>query len=146
MATNPSHPSTAASAPSSPSATTEKTNPNTAPVAPSFAEFLKTLEDGTLHEELSEKLAGLVVFLQQYAAAVGGKPKGRLTLSLELKLDRGLFEIDADVVVKEPKTIRGRSVLYGAADGSLSPHNPQQIDAFRDVSTPATAPRTLALR
>lgn len=112
-----------------------------------FVEFLKTVGDGNLVNELTDHLAEIVVTLEHKAQSDGGKPKAKLRLDLTIKLDGGIFEVVPDVVVTSPKPARGRSIMYAIPGGGLSADNPRQYELGipRDVST-ATPIRTLGIR
>jgi hypothetical protein len=116
----------------------------TTPAAPSAVEdprsiltLLRTINDGALAQELSEKMRDLVTLMSAQSQASGGKPKAVLTLKLNLKLDGGVFEIVPEIAIKEPKLTRDRTMLYGLPDGGLTSDNPRQYSLGlppRDVS------------
>lgn len=104
-----------------------------------FNATLSQLEDGRVESELNDRLVELVNLMQQQERLVGGKPKGKLVLSLDLKLEAGAFEIVADISTKRPKTPRARSILWATRDGQLTPQNPRQVEmelAPRDIPAP----------
>lgn len=120
------------------------TTTSASPAGADFQQLLGTLEDGRLVQDVTDQLRELVGAMQRHAVQTGGKPTGRLTLTLNLKLDSGIFEVQASSAVVQPKPIRGRSILYGTRDGLLSPNNPRQLEfglgaagPVRDVATPA---------
>lgn len=109
-----------------------------------FTVFLAELQDGAFNAELTERLSDLTAQMQRLADATGGKQKGKLTISIDLQLDRGVYDVSADAAVKLPKEIRGRSIMYGQPGGGLSRRNPRQTEMdfagpTRDVSTDAAA-------
>lgn len=96
-----------------------------------FSELLAAIGDGTLEDELS----GIIVAQTSKLRAMGehgGKPASTLTLKVKMKFDRGVFEVDSDVAVKEPQTVRPRTLMYPARDGGLSRNNHNQIEAFSE--------------
>lgn len=111
----------------------------------SFALLLAGLEGGALHQDLTDKTQTIVAALKEARAHQGGKPKAKLTLEVEFKLDREVTEIMADVKVSMPKRARERTILYVTPDNTLTPRNPRQIEfGFRDVNTdPAQQAKTL---
>jgi hypothetical protein len=98
-----------------------------------FTQFLGAVEDGKLHHDLTEGVAELVTALRDTADAVGGKPKGKLTLTLDFTLDRDTMEITGDLQVKKPKIQRGRSIFWTMPGGGLSRMNPKQRELFQPV-------------
>lgn len=100
--------------------------------------LLHAISDGTFMAEVSDRVAELTKDMTKLAEATGGKHKGKVTISVEFLLDRGVYEVTADVMVREPKRVRGRSFLYGLPGGGLSPQNPNQLSLplpAREVST-----------
>lgn len=107
-----------------------------------FTEFVAQLEDGQVQADATDQLKELVEAMHRRAETTGGKPKGKLTLTVDLKLDDGVFEVNANIAVKAPTAVRRRSILYRAPDGGLSANNPRQLDLGitgppKDVSTRA---------
>ena len=91
-----------------------------------FAALLHGLEDGQLLADLNAKLHGLNVGLAREADNAG-KAKGALTLRLNFSAERGgTISIDSEVIVKEPKPARARTVLWLTKDQHLSQQNPRQ--------------------
>ena len=114
------------------------------PPSRSFGVFLAELEDGRLHGALTDALRDLIGDLEE-ARQRGGKPKGKLTLTLNFTHDDGIVECSADFATKAPKPPRGRSIFWVTPDNNLTRRNPAQADLpFRDVSIPAGAARGLA--
>jgi hypothetical protein len=105
----------------------------------SLAQVLKELGGGSFHREASEALATLVKEMWRVAEAAGGKPKGKLVLTLNLSLDRGIMDLDPSVKVTTPATIRARTIMYPGPDGRLSRNDFRQgalaLENARDVST-----------
>lgn len=109
------------------------------PPQPSFLELLAAAEDGRLVEHLTERMKELASTLRTLHAHQGGKPKGKLLLSIELKLDGGVFEMVGAVALKKPEPLRERSILYDTRDGGLSVNNPRQLGLpfAKDATPPA---------
>lgn len=110
-----------------------------------FAELLRSVGDGSLEDELSDIVVELVDQIRTIGEGGGGKPLGKIRVTVAIKFDRGVFEVDADVVTMQPKTVRPRTLMYAIPGGGLSRNNPQQIDAFRDVTPPARETRELSV-
>jgi hypothetical protein len=92
-----------------------------------FGQLLQSLEDGQLLVDLGDKLQEMNDKLAKQADNVG-KAKGELTLKLKLTCDSqgGTVMIDSEIVVKEPKAPRGRSVFWMAKGNILANENPRQ--------------------
>lgn len=95
-----------------------------------FSQFIALLEGGTLHDELTTTLRDIAAGLSNHVLEHGGAPKGRLTLSLDFKLEKGVFEIDAKVDTKMPRSPRGRSIMWATPSNFLTPFNPKQLRLF----------------
>lgn len=91
-----------------------------------FVALVDSLENGRLEAELSERLHELCTKIARQAEDTG-KAKGELRLTLKLSGDSGgTMQIDADIVVKEPKPRRERSVMWLTAKSHLTVANPKQ--------------------
>lgn len=114
--------------------------PAPAPRAPdptlrNFATLLATLEDGALHDEATQKYRELVTALNDQYDDQRGKPKGKITIEIELQRVKDTVELFGKVTTTTPKRARERTILYPTRDGTLSPRNPRQMDLpFRDVN------------
>jgi hypothetical protein len=109
----------------------------------SFSAFLGVLEDGAFHADLTRHLQEAVAEMQNAVLDRGGKPRAKLRLDLNLKLEAGIVEVTGDFKVTLPKAERGRTVFWATPENNLSRSNPRQADMFRDVSGPAET-RTIA--
>lgn len=107
----------------------------------SFTALVSSLEDGELHDQLSKDVRKIVSELRTAALNQGGKPKGKLDLTIEFKVVDSTIEVIATTKVALPKPTRGRSILWMHQDGTLTRQNPKQMDMFggprevRDVTT-----------
>lgn len=103
-----------------------------------FAHTLRQLDDGSLHDELSEKLRGLVSECGAYAERYERDGKGTLTLVLTLSASaNGSVAVIGDVKVKPPVAKRSGSVFYRTKGDNLTLDNPrQQKLALREVQLP----------
>lgn len=110
-------------------------DPNT---ARNFGQILATLQDGKMHADLSDASRDLIARMEEAAINAGGKSKGKLTITLDYKVEGGVVEIMGDFAVKAPKLARGRSIFWMTPENNLTRRNPAQPDLpFRDVSVPA---------
>lgn len=103
-----------------------------------FQTLVGAAEDGRLLDELNDRVRDLVATMHQQQMARGGKPKATLSLAFDFKLVEWMMEVTANVVVKEPKSERSRSIFYRLTDNSLSPNNPRQISM--DLGAPREVP------
>jgi len=108
--------------------------------ARSFLVTLAALEDGQLAADLTAKQHDLAKKLAA-GAAVAGRAKGSLSLRLTLNVDAGgTVQIDGEIVVKEPKTLRSRTVMWLSKGDNLVAENPKQIRLpLREVPAPGPA-------
>ena len=91
-----------------------------------FSVILSQCEDGALHAELSEKMQALAKKMARHAENYGSA-KGTFTLKLSLSMDAmGTTQIDADIVIKEPKAGRARSVFWLNPSHNFLNENPRQ--------------------
>ncbi|SKM82331.1 Uncharacterised protein [Mycobacteroides abscessus subsp. massiliense] len=104
-----------------------------------FADFLRELNKGRVHEELTQGLHDVVE-----AVKATGK-SGTLTLKLKVAEQKNtvMLTIEDDVVVNPPKASRQTSLWFVDKDGNVSRSDPSQLD-FSSIqavpSVPATPP------
>ena len=89
------------------------------PVRP-FSEFLMEHQDGDLHDEISEKLNGLVEQVQSTGRS------GSVALTLTVKAAGDMVAVTADVAVKPPKVDRPVKAYFVDGNGNLTRNNPRQ--------------------
>lgn len=111
-----------------------------------FGQFIATLEDGSLHSELTEKLREIAADMTNYQIEHGGSPKATLALKFDFKLDKGVYEIDCKVDAKLPKSPRLRTVMWATPSNHFTPFNPRQLRMFdgpRAVGTSESPARSV---
>jgi hypothetical protein len=91
-----------------------------------LADLLRSISGGDFHDDATNKLVKLVATMRNVAQNTGGAAKGKLVITVTAKLDRGMFDIDADMKVTEPATVRGRTVLWSNENGELVRQDPRQ--------------------
>jgi hypothetical protein len=91
-----------------------------------LADLLKSISGGDFHDDATRKLEKLVATMRDVARNTGAAAKGKIVFSVSMKLDRGMFDIDADMKVTEPATVRGRTVLWSNEKGELVRQDPRQ--------------------
>jgi hypothetical protein len=94
-----------------------------------FGIVLGQLEEGHFHDEASEELRKLAQKLREHSESNGGA-KGKLIITLDLQVDKGLLLIVPNIEVKAPKARRKSSVMWITEAGNLSPENPKQVPMF----------------
>ncbi len=111
------------------------------PTFQTFNQFLGGLEDGNLINDMTEKMRDLVSDMENHVLNYGGKVSGEIALKLKFNLTKGVFEIEPNLSVKSPIPPRGKSIMWPAGKGKLSPHNPAQMQMFgspREVRDPSS--------
>lgn len=113
--------------------------------AQAFATFLALIQHGDFHHECSTQLQELCAAMNQHVQDFGGKPKGRITISIDMKLDKGCFQIDADLAVKSPRPPAAGSIMWSTPGNNLTAEHPRQISMFdRDRAPPAGVAKVAA--
>jgi hypothetical protein len=109
-----------------------------------FSVFIAQVDEGSLHEELSEEVQKLASRLCEFANRFGRDGKGELTLTLGFAVDaKGVAAVTGSIKTKLPKVPRVSSQFYLTAAGNLSLENPrQQKLPLREVPA-VEAPRDL---
>lgn len=103
----------------------------TVPKCATFADFVRMLNDGSLHRDLTEALLEINAALNNHAQDnAGAIAKGKLSLSIDFKLKGGVFEINADFATKLPKEERERTIAWSTTDNFFTPQNPRQTEMF----------------
>jgi len=98
----------------------------------SFSVLLTGLDDGAVHQELSEKLQAMVVEISEQARLKDGKVRGVYTLKLSVTVDaKGVAEVAADVAVKAPPRKRSPSTVWVTKGGNLTTEVPRQEPLFK---------------
>ncbi len=108
--------------------------------ARNFSVLLSQIDDGRLHDELSETVQKMVDELSTYTERYARDGKGSITLTLSLVARaNGTTSVVGDVKTKTPKPIRAGTVFWKTKGNNLSLDNPrQQKLALREV--PAAKP------
>lgn len=91
-----------------------------------FHVLVPKIADGHVNEVASDALRDLVAAMRDDAIARGATSKGKLTLTLDLTLKGGVFDINAEVKTKAPKVTFARTVMYATDSNSLVAEDPKQ--------------------
>lgn len=95
-----------------------------------FADLLRTLDNGGFLNECGDQVQEIVARLNDLAGDRSSAVKGSLTITIDFKLDKGVFELTPELKVKLPKPPRMRSIAWATPDNHLSPTNPRQLSMF----------------
>lgn len=108
--------------------------------AHTFSQLLAQLEDGDLHDALSHAVPDLIADLEDCRIEQGGKPAGKIVITIDFEDDAGTIEAKSKFEVTKPKRKRRRSIFYPTKDHFLTRENPrQQRLPFEDVNRPRGA-------
>lgn len=91
-----------------------------------FNLVLAQMEDGVLHDDLTDKLHELLGDISQHAADTNGDAKGVLSINLTFKLSEGVIHVQAEVKTVAPKQTRARTMFWLTPGNNLSAENPKQ--------------------
>jgi hypothetical protein len=109
----------------------------------SFGVLLANLEDGQLNQDISDQITDMVARIHDAYRDQGGKPAGKLTLSIGFKLDGGVIEAAATFKVEMPKEARPKTILWATRGNKLTRSNPRQqelgLNKLRTVTGPGAA-------
>lgn len=112
-------------------------------MATTYSDTIETIAHGEIDDLATKELTDLVAEMQQLARINGGKQKGRVTVVLDLTLEKGVFDTTAAVTVKRPSKLKPRAWLFPTKDGGLSEEDTRQgkldLEEPKDVSTPSTS-------
>lgn len=105
-------------------------------IAPStalnFAQVLQMIEDGRLHQQLTDDLREMVATMSDHAAEHDGKAEGEIAITIKLKLEAQMFELKPEVKTKAPKPKHSKTVFWATPQNLLTRTNPRQMDMFGD--------------
>lgn len=100
---------------------------------------LHGIAQGRFVREVTEQMQALVKEMNRVAELGGGKPKGKLVLTLNLALDRGIMSVEPAIKITTPNPIRALTIMYPTADGRLTKNDTRQgmlaLGEGKDVST-----------
>lgn len=94
-----------------------------------FPLVLAQLEEGSFTDEASDELRKLSIKLREHAET-NGSAKGKMIITLDLQVDKGLLIIQPNLEIKAPRARRKSSVMWITEAGNLSPENPKQVPMF----------------
>lgn len=99
-------------------------------VAKSFSSFLQTIGQGELHHRLTEALQELNAAMNQHVQDFGGSPKGKIVLTIDFQLKKGVFDILGNFSTKKPKWPGTGTVMWSTQGNNFTTEHPSQINMF----------------
>lgn len=103
-----------------------------------FGEILVDLDDGQVHERLTQKLRDVV------QGARDAQLAGKLTLTLTITPEGRQFIITPKITTNIPTPKTGVSMFFADNDGTLTKSDPKQIELRNVTSKPPTKLREVA--
>lgn len=102
-----------------------------------FSDFIRTLGRGALDEEATAEIKKLVRELTAFGNGNGGKPKGKISLTVEFVYDKGIVDVTSKMNVTRPSPVRAREIRYATDDGRLTREDERQGKLFdaRELGT-----------
>jgi hypothetical protein len=95
-----------------------------------FADVLRALDNGGFLNECSDAVKEMVGDLSNLAGDRSTAVKGSLTVKIDFKLDKGVFELIPELKVSLPKQPRMRTIAWATPENFLCPSNPAQLTMF----------------
>ena len=107
----------------------------------SFARFFEQLAGGDAHAEASHELFQLGRALSDHAYNVGGKARGKITITLDFEHDdSNVVTVRYSLATKKPTPRRPKTVMWQTKDGNFTTQNPRQQELpLHDVSARKSA-------
>ena len=93
---------------------------------PEFHEVVQRLREGELNDKLTHATRELMQSLLDTQRDRGGRPEGKLVLTMKYVLADGLLDVCASFTTTAPKEPITRGVFYVKPDGTLTARNPDQ--------------------
>lgn len=100
------------------------------PAVRTALEFLGRLEDGAFMANMTDSLNDLNAKLNDHMLHGNKKAKGKITITIDFTLEKGVFDIEAEANIKTPKQERGRTVMWSTPDNHFSLEHPRQLSMF----------------
>ena len=97
-----------------------------------FSQFLALHANGLRNDELTNALNDMIAELSNRVLDQGGKQKGKISLDVNIEIDKGIIEITTSQKATLPRDT-DKSVYWATPDNKLTQSNPKQPDMFKDV-------------
>ncbi|MCG8694665.1 MAG: hypothetical protein MI806_25950 [Minwuiales bacterium] len=105
-----------------------------------FTQFVESIDGGQLRADLDDALRDAVASMKEVHSHAGGKPKAKIAVTFDLKLDGGVIEVTPDMKVTTPKRPIDKAVFWATGENKLSRANPDQLNMnFNDANRPPRA-------
>lgn len=112
-----------------------------------YADTIRDATRGEFNDVATKEMTALLDDMQNAERTIGGKQKGKLTVTLEFILEQGKLFTQAIVNTKRPPRVKPTAVMFIGRDGTLSQEDTRQgaldfderKDSSRDVSTAGSA-------
>ncbi|SMO63914.1 hypothetical protein [Paracoccus laeviglucosivorans] len=116
--------------------------PSHQPKLRSLDHLLSLADGGEYLPDLMDRIEANNVALRQHALDYGSDAKGKITITIDLKINRiGQLEMVVDDKIVEPKSPKRKAHAWMNGSGEITAHNPAQ--ARMDFREPAQSPTIL---
>lgn len=93
----------------------------------SLDQLLSLADEGTYLPDLLSRIEANNVEMRQFALDYGAAAKGKITITIDMKLDRfGQIEMSIEDKIVPPKPPKHKAIGWITGDGALTTHNPAQ--------------------
>lgn len=93
----------------------------------SLDQLLSLADNGDYLPDLIERIQANTVEMRQFAQDFGAAAKGKITLTIDMKMDRfGQIEMAIEDKVVGPKPPKRKAIGWVTGDGAITTHNPAQ--------------------
>ena len=98
--------------------------------AATFADFIRSLDDGAVHARLTADLRSMAKTLHAIKAQTSAKVKGKLTIELNFTAEGDMVDIQPSVKSSEPRLPLARATRWVTPRDNFSAANPGQYQMF----------------
>lgn len=92
----------------------------------SFAVVLSSLDGGAFNDKLSRDVQNLIADMSDHAQISGGNARGKVAVTLDVKMEKGIIQITAESKITAPKEPKSVSIFWADKDNNLTEENPKQ--------------------
>lgn len=114
-------------------------NEPTTPELRTTDQIFAMFDNGEFLQRFLDDHRELIIALHSHQMEHGGKPKGKVVITINYQLDKQLtLMAEAEAKFDKPKKPKASTTLWTTAEGGLTPQNPKQpwLPGVRDA-TPA---------
>ena len=98
-----------------------------APQPKSFLSVLAEQQNGTVVNEMSKELHGLIDAIERHFENYRGKVSGSIALNMKFTLENGLYKVETSYSSSRPKAPAAGTIMWLDRDGNLDTKNPRQL-------------------